>query len=30
MGAVKLCGTCLDVMLKNDRNQLLPSRDKNE
>ena len=30
MTAVKLCGTCLDVMLKNDRNQLLPSRDKNE
>ena len=30
MTAVKLFGTCLFVMLKNDRNQLLPSRDKNE
>lgn len=30
MTAVKLFGTCLDVMLKNDRNQLFPSRDKNE
>ena len=28
IAAVKLFGTCLDVMLKTDRDQLLPSRDK--